>query len=235
MLILAHRGYSAKYPPNTLLAFEKAIEYGADGVELDVWQTKDGKIVVSHDRNLKKVFGVDVDVKETTYEDLLQYELEGQKIPLLNEVYEVLPESAIVDVEIKDLDAVEGALKIVEKYGAIKRTLFSSFELNALKKLRKMNRNARIAILTAFGGNTSIIGIPFQILNVGAEFLNPPILMNKYLGVKRTRLLLRFYRIFGVKIGFWTVNDPQDIEGLEDLCEVLITDEVEKMLYMKKK
>ncbi len=232
---MGHRGYAAKYPPNTLLAFKKAIEYGADGVELDVWRTKDGKIIVSHDRNLKKVFGVDVDVKETTYEELLQYELEGEKIPLLEEVYRTLPNNAIINVEIKDMDAVKGALKIVEKNNALKRTIFSSFELNALKKLKRMNREARIGILTAFGGNTSIIGIPYQILSLQAEFLNPPILMKNYLGLGRTRLLLKFYRIFGVKVGFWTVNDPKEMVGLEDICEVLITDEVEKMLSFKEK
>jgi len=235
MLILGHRGYSAKYPPNTLLAFKKAIEYGADGVELDVWRTKDGKIIVSHDGNLKKVFGVDVNVKDSTYEELLQYDLEGEKIPLLEEVYKELPSWAIINVEIKSLEVIEESLKIVKKYNALKRTIFSSFELNALKMLRKLNKNVRIGILTPLGGNTSILGVPYQILRLQGEFLNVPIQMRKYLGLKKTRDLIRFYRLFGVKIIFWTVNTPEEIEGLEDVCEVLITDEVEKMLSFKEK
>lgn len=45
----AHRGYSGKYPENTMLAFRKAVEAGADGIELDVQLTKDGVPVIIHD------------------------------------------------------------------------------------------------------------------------------------------------------------------------------------------
>ena len=44
----AHRGFSGKYPENTMLAFKKALEAGADGIELDVQMTKDGQVVVIH-------------------------------------------------------------------------------------------------------------------------------------------------------------------------------------------
>ena len=47
----AHRGFSGKYPENTMLAFKKALEAGADGIELDVQMTKDGQVVVIHDRS----------------------------------------------------------------------------------------------------------------------------------------------------------------------------------------
>ena len=53
-LIYAHRGYSAKYPENTMLAFQKAEEVGADGIELDVQLTKDGEIVVIHDEKVNR-------------------------------------------------------------------------------------------------------------------------------------------------------------------------------------
>ena len=48
----AHRGFSGKYPENTLLAFEKAVEAGAQGIELDVQLTKDGEIVIIHDETI---------------------------------------------------------------------------------------------------------------------------------------------------------------------------------------
>lgn len=56
MLIYGHRWYSAKYPENTLLSFQKAIEYGADGIELNVHLTKDGRIVVCHDETIDRTF-----------------------------------------------------------------------------------------------------------------------------------------------------------------------------------
>ena len=52
--LFGHRGYSGKYPENTLLAFQKAIEAGADGIELDVQFSKDGKLVVIHDETLDR-------------------------------------------------------------------------------------------------------------------------------------------------------------------------------------
>ena len=54
MLNIAHRGFSGKYPENTMLAFKKAIEAGADGVEFDVHLTKDGEIVIIHDERIDR-------------------------------------------------------------------------------------------------------------------------------------------------------------------------------------
>ena len=51
-LNFAHRGFSGQYPENTMLAFEKAVEAGADGIELDVQFSKDGKLVIMHDESL---------------------------------------------------------------------------------------------------------------------------------------------------------------------------------------
>ena len=56
MKIFAHRGYSGKYPENTILAFKKALDIGVGGIELDVHKTKDGKLVVIHDENIKRTF-----------------------------------------------------------------------------------------------------------------------------------------------------------------------------------
>ncbi len=50
----AHRGFSGKYPENTMLAFEKAIEAGADGIELDVQLTKDGEVIIIHDETIDR-------------------------------------------------------------------------------------------------------------------------------------------------------------------------------------
>lgn len=50
----AHRGFSGKYPENTMLAFEKAVEIGADGAELDVQLTKDGEVVIIHDETIDR-------------------------------------------------------------------------------------------------------------------------------------------------------------------------------------
>ena len=52
--VICHRGYSSRYPENTILAFQKAVESGADGVELDVHLTREGEVVVIHDERVDR-------------------------------------------------------------------------------------------------------------------------------------------------------------------------------------
>lgn len=68
--IFAHRGASGQFPENTMLAFEKGIEAGADGIELDVQLTKDGRIVVIHDERLNRTTALKGFVKDTTYDEV---------------------------------------------------------------------------------------------------------------------------------------------------------------------
>ncbi len=231
MLVLGHQGYSAKYPPNTVLAFEKAIEYGADGVELDVWKTQDGRIIISHDGNLLNITGDDVDIKTSPYSLLKKFDVQGEPLALLEEVYEALPEDAIVNVEIKDVDAVRGSLEIVKRYRAMDRTLFSSFNMKALQELRKMSREARIGILIS--DVNKVFTLPRWIYSLKAYYLNVPHLLPSVAGRKLTRAMIRFYRLFGVRILIWTPNEIEELEPFSGLYETVITDEVEKMVHFR--
>ena len=66
----AHRGFSGKYPENTMLAFQKAIEVGADGIELDVQLTKNGEVVIIHDETIDRTTDGKGYVVDYTYEEL---------------------------------------------------------------------------------------------------------------------------------------------------------------------
>lgn len=69
---MLHRGFSGKYPENTLLAFSKAIEEGVDGIENDVHLTKDGVLVVMHDELVDRTTNGKGYIKDKTYEELAQ-------------------------------------------------------------------------------------------------------------------------------------------------------------------
>ena len=111
--ITAHRGDCSVAPENTLAAFELAIENGADIIELDVRQTKDGEIVVMHDENLKRVCGVNKKVGKLTYEELQKYSpgkkyrgpneelYREEKIPTLQEVIDLVGDRAKLNIELK--------------------------------------------------------------------------------------------------------------------------------------
>lgn len=91
-LVWGHRGASGYAPENTMAAFEKAVEMGADGIELDVQLTKDGELVVIHDETIDRVSDGSGWVKDYTYAKLIKHnfnrthpEYEHAQIPTLEE------------------------------------------------------------------------------------------------------------------------------------------------------
>ncbi len=73
MKVYAHRGYSGRYPENTMLAFQKAAATGCDGIELDVQLTKDNVVVVIHDEKIDRTTDGTGFVKDYTYEELKKF------------------------------------------------------------------------------------------------------------------------------------------------------------------
>ena len=108
-LVWGHRGASGYAPENTMTAFEKAVELGADGIELDVQLTKDGELVVIHDETIDRVSYGSGWVKDFTYAKLIKHnfnrthtEYEHAQIPTLEEVYALIkPTDLTINVEIK--------------------------------------------------------------------------------------------------------------------------------------
>jgi glycerophosphoryl diester phosphodiesterase len=70
MKVVAHRGYSGLYPENTMLAFKKAAEAGADEIELDIQLSRDGTVVIIHDESVDRVTGVSGLVRDLSFEEL---------------------------------------------------------------------------------------------------------------------------------------------------------------------
>ena len=95
-LVFAHRGFSAAFPENTMLAFQEAIEAGADGIELDVHLTKDEKIVVIHDETIDRTTNGSGEVRSFTLEELRHFDAAASKkgtfsfepIPTLQEYFD---------------------------------------------------------------------------------------------------------------------------------------------------
>ncbi len=102
MKIIAHRGFSADYPENTLLAFNKALETGADGIETDLRLSRDGKAVIFHDDNLKRITGIDNVPEALTLSELKALDAgEGERIPSLDELIALADARATLILEVK--------------------------------------------------------------------------------------------------------------------------------------
>jgi glycerophosphoryl diester phosphodiesterase len=233
ILVLGHRGYSSKYPENTILAFRKAIEAGADGVELDVWLTKDGEVVVIHDETVDRVSNGSGSVKEMTLEELKALDFgEGERIPTLEEVFEALPEEAIINVEIKDPDAVEKTAEIVG-WNNPERVIVSSFSLEALKEYRKLDDKTRIGIL--IDKEETLGRLQALIPEIRPWSVNPPIDAMAILGVEKTVRALQMVRSVGLKVILWPLNEElyyanDNLVRLGGLFDGLIVNDVERML-----
>ena len=70
IIVEGHRGYCAKYPENTMISFEAAIELGVDAFEFDVWLSKDKEAVIMHDGNGNRTCGVNKHVRDMTYVEI---------------------------------------------------------------------------------------------------------------------------------------------------------------------
>ncbi|WP_165962636.1 glycerophosphodiester phosphodiesterase [Occultella glacieicola] len=114
MHVYAHRGASIELPENTLAAFAKALEYGAEGIELDCYKAKDGRIVVIHDDTLDRTTNATGPVKERTAEELRLVDAgNGEYVPTLDEVLALVCGKMRVNIEIKDPEAVDGVIAAV--------------------------------------------------------------------------------------------------------------------------
>jgi glycerophosphoryl diester phosphodiesterase len=152
VLIVGHRGASAIAPENTLASFRAAVREGANAVELDVRLTADGRVVVLHDSTLLRTAGIRRKISGMKYRDLRDVdagrwfgpEFEGERIPLLSEVLELLPSTVGINIELKRLDdrhsrkdIVSRCAGIIRETGSSDRVLLSSFHVPYLRLARK--------------------------------------------------------------------------------------------------
>jgi len=120
MLLLAHRGYHAGLPENTMAAFAAAARLGVDGIETDVRLSADGEPVIVHDR---------VTPRQRAVAELTRREIEhdvGHPVPLLAEVLDAFP-GVLWNVEIKNVEALPATLAALEPHVGKRRLFVTSF------------------------------------------------------------------------------------------------------------
>ncbi len=152
-LILGHRGASHAAPQNTLKAFHLALEQGADGVELDVHLSRDGVPVIIHDAHVDAHTNGHGAVADLTLAELKALDAgEGERIPTLEEVLTSLPNTFIVNIELKSESLIQGALErtvaaLVQRLGAEGRVWFSSFNPLALRRIQPLTPKVPCGLL----------------------------------------------------------------------------------------
>ena len=152
----AHRGASEYAPENTMSAFDMALELGANGIELDLQMTKDGKIVIFHDNKIDNKSNKKGEIKDYTYQELLNFDFgswfdekyKGEKIVLFEDfMKEVANKNLILAVELKEIGIEEEALNIINKYYDKEKVFITSFIYEALSNVRKIDKDIKIGWL----------------------------------------------------------------------------------------
>ncbi len=196
-LFIAHRGASAYEPENTIKAFERAIELGADAIELDVRLTKDGVPIIIHDESLDRVAGINAKVADLSLNDVRKVRVFGSEpIPTLEEVLASFAPRIPIFIEIKDVRASKPVAELVQRLGFVDRVLIISFYQEALKTVKEISKDFAIGLIV----NRRGVNIREYIhLNIDA-------ILPRYDVV--TPRFVQEAHAHNIKVYAWTINDP---------------------------
>lgn len=221
--IIAHRGAAGLRPENTLASIRKAIEDGADWVEVDVQETADGEVVVMHDSDFMKLAGVDLKIWDATMEDLATIDVgswfdpayASERIPRLEEVLEITRGRAKLLIELKyyghDFDLEARTVQIVERVGMGEQVATMSLKYPAVQKMLELRPDWRAGVLaaTAIGDVARLEG---DFVAVSASYANPHLVAST--------------EAAGKDLYVWTVNDPLRMSAMISMgVDGIITDE----------
>ena len=146
--MIAHRGFSSHYPENTLLAFKKAIELGVDGIDADLRLSRDEKVIIFHDPNLKRITGLDKSPESLSLAELQALTIrDRQHIPSLEELLQLTASQTTLILEIKyNPSTYKRLCEIIQE--SIKDKLdwveVSSFEDKVLEYIHTINPEIRL-------------------------------------------------------------------------------------------
>lgn len=151
ILLFGHRGFSGVAPENTLRAFQALLRHGIPGVELDVHLSRDGRLLVFHDDNLRRITGRDALIEECSADEVRELDagawfgesFRGERVPLLEEVFELLGSGVYYDIELKWRGRASAGLEprvleCIRTYRLEGRCLISSFNPYCIRTVRAL-------------------------------------------------------------------------------------------------
>ncbi len=223
MQIFAHRGYSSKYPENTMTAFRKALEARADGIELDARLTADGHLVVMHDKSVDRTTTGSGIVRDLPLAEIRKLDagikfgaaFENERVPLLEEVFAELGGKLLINVELCNYEEGDDRMlsnkvcDLIEKYKLTESVILSSFRFNNLVYCKDRNPNLSCGLL-AKPGFLGFFSRNFLTHSVSVDALHPHL-------KDASATLVRREQLCGRKVRVWTVDDLEEIRKLMEI------------------
>jgi glycerophosphoryl diester phosphodiesterase len=218
-LDIAHRGASAVAPANTLAAFERAVEFGADGIEFDVHLSAEGVPVVIHDFAVDATTDGSGRVAQMSLDQLKQLDAgahfdpvyAGERIPTLEEVLQTFGDRLLLNVELKSVSLCDNGLEqavlaLVTRYKLGSRVLLSSFNPFSLRRVKQIAPHVRAGLLYA----------PDLPLFLSRAWL-APLFPHEARHPEHTMVDARYMtraRRRGYQVNVWTVDAPDEMRRL---------------------
>jgi len=226
-LNIAHRGASALAPENTIAAFERAVELGADVIELDLHMSQDGELVVIHDDTLDRTTDGSGPVRQRSLGELMRLDagrwfgegFSGQRIPRLDEVLDRFAGKVPLALEIKAGSTFfprieEKVVSALRERAAIDQAAVASFDHYALRRLKEIEPTIRTAAL--------LVGRPVSLSAIAGPAKADGLALEASFVTKTE---VEACRAAGLQIVVWVVNDPAQMRHFIGLgVDGIITD-----------
>lgn len=239
--VTAHRGNSGAHPENTMPAFRSGVAVGADWIELDIFQTKDGQLVVTHDKTTQRVGDKNLDVANSTFEELKtvdvatdfrkrhqlsKEECPPQQMPLLKEVFKLIKQQHQTRVSIQPkADCVKEAVSLVKRLKMEPWVGFNDGNLNYMSQVKQLAPT--IPVFWDRGADTDLDADIKIAKQRGFEAL-----VLNYQGITPEKI--QMIKAANLEPGVWTVNDPALMKQLlTQGIERIYTDEPALLLHLK--
>lgn len=221
--ITSHRGNSSAAPENTLPAVQSAIDELADYAEIDIQETKDGVLVLMHDKTLYRTTRNTAHVYDLTYDEIesldagswFRSEFAGTKVPTLREVLELCKGKIKLNIEVKitghESTLTEQLLSLIDEFEFEQQCVITSTNTNILKQIKEQNSNLKTGyiISVAYGNFYDKDYIDF--FSMKSTFV--------------TERIVQQAHALGKEVHVWTVNSKSELTRVKELgVDSVITD-----------
>ena len=232
-LVLAHRGANKVAPQNTLPAFQKAIDFNADGLETDVHLCMDGHIVICHNYTIDETSNGTGRVDEMTLSQLKGFdfgsyfgdEFKGVSLPTLPELLDLTKSMKLINIEIKppqkDCDLVKKVVEAIHEYGIVENSIVSCFDPECIRLVKEFDKNVKTGLLyedNELGNEIMTFGVAKFCKQLNADAAHPH---RKLITHKE---VIELHNL-GIAVNPWTVNKEDEIIKFVNWgCDALISD-----------
>jgi glycerophosphoryl diester phosphodiesterase len=225
ILKIGHRGAKGHVAENTIESIQKAIDFGVDGIEIDVHLCASGELVVFHDLTLDRMTNGTGEIGKLSLSELKQLRIDGKfVIPTLEEILDVIDKKCFLNIELKGKHTASKSSEVIQEYIKEKgwkyhNFILSSFQHHELEDVFKIDKNIPLGVLT----KASVTEAIEFAKTINAVAIHPNFALLTSENVKRAQSK-------GYKVYTWTVNDEETIQRMKSYkVDGIISDVPDKL------